>query len=265
MNEKNGIDVRQSGRCPECGGPIYEFYVQEPFLLMALGKDEPFWMASECEGCEARAEEERKKAQRSAKRQEKMNSLFMNSMLGPRYKDKTFDNYETATRKQAKILGICKRFASEFEQHHRKGTWLFFHGNCGTGKGHLCAAIIREVTRRGYSACFVKMQNLFLSIRETFRKDSEVKTSELLDQLVKVDLLVLDEVGVQLGTDFEWLTIHGIIDGRYEMMRPLILTSNEPWERVKSLLGERVMDRFHEGDNKVLPFDWESYRTRRNG
>jgi len=260
MNENNEINVRQSGKCPKCGNPVYEFHVQEPFLLMALGKDEPFWMVSGCEVCEARAEEEEKKAQRSARQQEKINSLFTNSMLGPRYRKKTFVNYDTRTQEQAKVLETCKRFASEFEQHHKKGTWLFFHGNCGTGKGHLSAAIIHEVTRQGYSAYFVKMQRLFLSIKETFRNDSEVKTSELLDQLVRVDLLVLDEVGIQFDTDFEWLTIHGIIDGRYEMMRPLILTSNVPWERVKGLLGERVMDRFHEGENKVLPFNWKSYR-----
>lgn len=84
------------------------------------------------------------------------------------------------------------------------------------------------------------------------------------------DLLILDEVGVQFGSDTERLLLFDILNERYERRRPTILMSNlalddaEEGGRVvpgiKSYLGERVFDRLREDGGQSVVFDWPSHR-----
>jgi DNA replication protein DnaC len=78
----------------------------------------------------------------------------------------------------------------------------------------------------------------------------------------QVDLLILDEVGVQFGTEFEKVIITDIINRRYSDMRPTIIMSNLTSDELSEYLGARVVDRMYEGGGGVLAFDWESYRSK---
>jgi putative replication protein len=51
--------------------------------------------------------------------------------------------------------------------------------------------------------------------------DEGQSESVLLDDLCRVDLLVLDEVGVQRDTRNEWVLLNQIIDRRLAAMKPV--------------------------------------------
>jgi len=88
-----------------------------------------------------------------------------------------------------------------------------------------------------------------------------VTQSEFLRRMGELDLLVIDEVGVQFGTDTERMILYEVLDLRYEAMLPVILTSNiRNMKTLEKLLGERIIDRLFEGESRILFFDWESYR-----
>ena len=74
-------------------------------------------------------------------------------------------------------------------------------------------------------------------------------------------LLIIDEVGVQFGTEAERTQLFGIIDERYREQRPSILLTNLGLDDSKSFIGARAYDRLRECGQWV-PFDWESYRGR---
>jgi len=74
------------------------------------------------------------------------------------------------------------------------------------------------------------------------------------------DLLVLDEVGVQFGTETENLVLFRILNRRYEDMKPTILVSNVEIGKLTEFVGERVIDRLCEGGGGILEFTWESAR-----
>jgi DNA replication protein DnaC len=96
-------------------------------------------------------------------------------------------------------------------------------------------------------------------IRNTWRRDSPRTETEVLDMLASVHLLVLDEVGVQYGTDAEQVSLFDIIDKRYRDMMPTILLTNQNKAGMKAFLGDRSFDRLREGGQWVT-FDWESHR-----
>lgn len=74
------------------------------------------------------------------------------------------------------------------------------------------------------------------------------------------DLLILDEVGVQFGSDTEKLMLFDILNERYERRHPTILMSNLPRDEVSAYLGERVFDRLREDGGEFISFTWESHR-----
>ena len=84
----------------------------------------------------------------------------------------------------------------------------------------------------------------------------------VIDRLIEPCLLIVDEVGVQVGSDHEKLLMFEVLNGRYQSMRPTILISNLSVDELETFLGHRVMDRYREC-GAVLPFDWKSHRGMR--
>lgn len=137
-------------------------------------------------------------------------------------------------------------------------------GNPGTGKTLLASALIESQlpSKRVY---MVKAIDLMRQLKETFRKFKDSKRTDptersLIEHYSNLPLLIIDEIGLQFGSDTEKIFIFDIIDGRYQNMLPTVLMSNLDRENIKKLIGERVIDRLREGGGKVVPFDWDSKR-----
>ncbi len=248
--------------CPHCGEPVKYIFMDDPFYLKLTGKA-PNWKELPCKSCERkrllREREEKAKAD-----QQRLNTLLANSMLRERFISKTFDNFHPFGKdreKQQRVLTIARDFAGDFHHHRQVGTWLLFMGNVGTGKSHLCAAIINQVIRNGGTALFTKTPRLLREVKDTFHRDSEISQSEIITRMGEIDLLVIDEVGIQFGTDTERMILYEILDLRYEAMLPVILTTNiTDLKSLEKLLGERIIDRLFEGESKIIVFEWESHR-----
>lgn len=92
--------------------------------------------------------------------------------------------------------------AKSYAQNFGAGFASFvFSGGPGTGKNHLAAAIGNHLLAGGHSVLVVTIPDLMLRVRECY--DGGQSEASLLDDLCKVDLLVLDEVGIQRGSSGE--------------------------------------------------------------
>ncbi len=237
--------------------------MDHPSYLKVTG-NEPHWTVLPCEACERERflREMEERAKDAA--QQRLNALLANSMLRERFIGKTFENFHPFGKdreKQQRVLSIARDFAGDFHRHRQVGTWLLFMGNVGTGKSHLCAAIINQVIRNGGTALFTKTPRLLREVKDTFHRDSEISQSEIISRMGEIDLLVIDEVGIQFGTDTERMILYEILDLRYEAMLPVILTTNiTDLKSLEKLLGERIIDRLFEGESKIIVFEWESHR-----
>ena len=218
-----------------------------------------------CPACE-----EEKELQRTA--DEKRRALLMKEsaiekMLGrsgipERFKGRDFDNYNAASEGQKRALKSATAYAKNFDAMLKHGTGLVFCGKPGTGKTHLATAIANHVIHNGRTAAFVSAIKAARTVKDTYRKDSEKTEQQAIDFWTKPDLLILDEVGIQLGTETEKIILFEILNGRYEKVKPTIVISNLLEPDLGSYLGVRVIDRLKEGGGAVLAFDWDSYRGR---
>lgn len=175
---------------------------------------------------------------------------------------KDFDSFKSESEKQSKALASCKCLADSVCNGGDTFN-LIMSGSVGTGKTHLASSIIDQCVKSGKNVRLAKLIDIVRSMKSTWRKDSETDESDLISLLCGYDLLIIDEIGVQFGSDTEKMFIFDIIDGRYENMKPTMLISNLDLAGIKDLVGERVIDRLREDGGKVLAMDWESHRGKK--
>ena len=177
------------------------------------------------------------------------------------------------------VLAACRSYVNTWPQKRKAGSGLVFVGPNGRGKTGLACGIANAVMR-DYNATA-----LFMTVRGVIRHQADTwgrkgKTEQqALDELVSVDLLIIDEAGVQAGTDTEMVLLTEAISGRHAYQRPTFLISNlaigdftlrgdppdAPKRRgLRSLLGSRIWSRFEDDGTQVLTCNWSSLRLQSN-
>jgi len=240
-----------------CICPIHGAYVATNFI----GEH---W--TECPKCmiqkrdeEAKAQIERDKKAEVEREQRRFMAKINGAAIPERFKDRTLDSYVAKTSGQKKALAFAKEYAENFDQVIKTGRSAIFIGKPGTGKTHLAIGIALSIMQQQRSPVFVTVQRLIRRVKDSWRTKEETE-SEVIDAFASPDLLILDEVGVQFGSEFEKQLLFDVLNERYEKLKPSILLSNIPSEQLTDYLGERVMDRLRENGGALIGFNWDSYR-----
>ena len=179
------------------------------------------------------------------------------AMIPPRFLKKTLDSFEITKDWQGKASSIVKSFADDFPSVLKEGRCLILCGQPGTGKTHLACAYANSVISQGYTALFTSVLKIVRTVRSSWGTGTE---EDVLKIFSDVDLLVIDEVGVQAGTDNEQQILFNILNERYNFVRPTVLISNLKQVEMKSVLGERIWDRLKENGGKLVNLTGESFR-----
>lgn len=219
-------------------------------------------LITSCPTCaaEARAvEQQRAEADERRQRDHRMESLRVRSGIPARFRDRTLENYRAETDRQKFAISVAKRMTRSIIDEPHKGASLVFCGNPGTGKTHIACAIGHELIGALRSVHFGTVLSAVRHVKETYRRDSERSESDAIADLCAPDLLILDEVGVQVGSEHEKMIVFEIINERYQECKSTILISNLTRDELTAYIGERVMDRFAES-GAVIAFDWASHR-----
>lgn len=224
-----------------------------------IGKGREVW--SPCPDCVAEREEVEREAaelEKQAREKARIEEMLGRAAIPVRFIGRSFDTYRADTPAQRAALAACRDYAESFDRFARTGESLLMLGKAGTGKSHLASSILQAIMP-AHCGLYTTAADVIEMVRETWRRDSEKSQARVLNMLSTVPLLVLDEVGVQYGTESEQNTLFQIIDRRYRDRRPLILMANLKPAELQALLGDRTFDRLREV-SKVLTFEWDSYR-----
>lgn len=181
------------------------------------------------------------------------------SGIKKRHQGCKFDNYFTQCESQRAAYAESRSLLDDYINRHSGG--FIFAGTSGTGKNHLACAIANELLQLRRSVVVITVAELMLKIRDSYRKDAEISETEIIRYLSGVDLLVIDELGVQHNSNNERVMINRIIDERYTQERPTgVITNLESDDLIKTL-GRAAVDRIME-NGKWVTFNWPSYRCK---
>ena len=195
--------------------------------------------------------------------EDRIRRLLEDLNLPERFKSASLDNYEPVNDEAKRSLKVCQAYASKWPERLEQGGGLVMCGRPGTGKNHLALAIAQHVIKNyEASALFTSAMRIARAYKSTWSKTSELTEAEVIRVYTTPDLLIIDEIGVQFGSDSEKMILFEIINNRYESMRPTILISNLPKDELSKFIGERVIDRMNDGGGCTLTFTWDSYRSR---
>jgi len=221
---------------------------------------------SECPACLAeklaKLEADEAASERRWK-QSQIDRMIGDLQLPERFAGATLENYQPVNEDAARCLKLCKAYAAKWPERLKQGGGLVMCGKPGTGKNHLALAIAKHVINEHQnSALFTTALRIARLFKSTWSKNSERTEAEVIRIYTDPELLIIDEVGVQFGSESEKLILFEIINTRYERMMPTILISNLPKDELAAFIGERVIDRMNDGGGCTLAFTWESYRSR---
>lgn len=214
-----------------------------------------------CGKCAEEASEERKKkeeAEQKERAEKARLQRLINCGVSKRNIGNTFDTFNVNHEGQKKALDACK-YICQAVKTGNKAPNMFMIGGVGTGKTHLSASMIHDLLPI-HSVNHVRMIDLMRELKDTWRRDSEASEADVINHYANLDLLIIDEVGIQFGSDAEKMFIFDIINGRYDNIKPTVLISNLDLQNLKATLGDQVIDRLREDGGKVIVFDWDSLR-----
>ena len=245
-------DLGQHEKQCETHGP----YVARGMKI--LGRREIWTVCPDCEEQRVARERQLEAEKRAEQMHRAMQSALGQSAIPARFIGRTLDNFIADTPEKQKALEVAKEYAANFESHQKRGTGLILSGMPGTGKSHLATAILQSLMPERVGL-YVTCMGVIRTVRGTWRKDSERSETEVLGILADAPLLVLDEIGVQYGTDGEQTILFDVLDRRYREMQPTIFLTNQDVKGMQQFIGDRTFDRLREV-SKWVSFDWASYR-----
>jgi DNA replication protein DnaC len=182
----------------------------------------------------------------------------------PLHRGCTIDNFIADTHAKNHVKQFSRYYADNFEQNI--GSGFIFSGGVGTGKNHLAAAICNELIEKGKSVLVITVTELMQKLRKCYQIESETSEDQFIKTMIDFDLLILDEIGLQRGTDAERLALNQIVDQRISRFKPTGMLTNLPAgstdgsPSMTSVLGVRIMDRMRSNGGKWISFNWESFR-----
>lgn len=137
-------------------------------------------------------------------------------------------------------------------------------GPCGTGKSHLAQALGHTAARQGFDVLFMSQAQLTGALHAA----RAIGTFERkLQQLARVDLLIIDDLGIKPLRAPHDEDLHELISERYERASTII-TSNldiDEWPDIfpsNRVIGLATIDRLRHGAYRVV-LDGDSYRSPR--
>lgn len=219
--------------CPKCGGTGWKLVEQpgprDEAKVIAVAEDRPGPAVGEpsigwrfAVRCDCAAADRMARALEQAR-------------VPKRYEHCDFENFEidlyeqepeaaawNGSLKQAKL--VVEAFARDYPVSTEHG--LLLMGPCGVGKTHLAVAALKAVVLRGHGGLFYDYRELLKQIQASYNPESQSTEMEVLEPVLKAELLLLDDLGASKPSLWALETVGHILNVRYNEKRVTLMTTN---------------------------------------
>ena len=220
--------------CGKCRTPKEAYFPADKATL--FGRDRH---PAECD-CQRAQRMEREAAEQQRKHRDKVEELKRRGFTDPAMREWTFAN-DNGRNPQMKTAHF---YVEHWEDMKAGNIGYLLWGSVGTGKSYLAGCIANALMEKEIS---VRMTNFALILNDlaaTFEGKNEY-----ISNLCRYPLLILDDFGMERGTEYGLEQVYNVIDSRYRSGRPLIVTTNltlEDLQHPEDTAHARIYDRLIE-------------------
>ena len=197
--------------CGKCRTPKEAYFPADKATL--FGRDRH---PAECD-CQRAQRMEREAAEQQRKHRDKVEELKRRGFTDPAMREWTFAN-DNGRNPQMKTAHF---YVEHWEDMKAGNIGYLLWGSVGTGKSYLAGCIANALMEKEIS---VRMTNFALILNDlaaTFEGKNEY-----ISNLCRYPLLILDDFGMERGTEYGLEQVYNVIDSRYRSGKPLIVTTN---------------------------------------
>lgn len=204
--------------------------------------------------------------------QKEINHLYVQSNLGKilekenfdqfmweYYSDETMDDNISPRENMKLIYSKCVNFVKDFDDHN---TNLMFIGKPGLGKTFLCNSIAKDLLDYGKSVIYKTSSDLIDIVRKyKFDFENEENNEQYLNDIYSCDLLIIDDLGTELSTQFSNLVLYSILNKRAQNNKKMIISTNLDIDEFTKIYSDRITSRIF-GCFDTLEFLGEDIRLK---
>ena len=180
------------------------------------------------------------------------------------YSTSFWPEWGTSPRENMELVyEVCLNYAQKFGRFYFKN--LFLSGAPGLGKTFLSACIARTVSENGHSVVYDTAGNVFAQFEaRKFLRDSDDgrEARDETRRYLGCDLLILDDLGSELTTQFTQSALYEPINGRLVGGKRTVISSNLSMEEAAVRYSPQIASRL-EGEYRTLRFYGEDIRLLR--
>ena len=145
---------------------------------------------------------------------------------------------DTTDKNRYILIKWVTNFIKEYDYgKNMKG--LYLHGNFGCGKTYILSACFNEMQKRGFKTKIVYLPDLLRTIKGDFEA-----MNDIMDELCRVDLLLIDAIGAEKVTDWGRDEILGtILQSRMNEHKTTFFTSNFTIRELEEHLSNKGIDK----------------------
>lgn len=169
--------------------------------------------------------------------------------IGKLFESKGFENFIPKTSEQKRLLDLFV----EVSKNKCLTKNVIIHGGVGVGKTHLCNALTMALSQKKgnyFYSDLIKITtsaDILKAVRQCWNKDADKYDYQAVEDFKTIPILIVDEIGVQYGSESEKIELYNIFNARYEDCLYCIICSNLKEKEMCDVLGLRTWDRISGG------------------
>ena len=219
--------------CGKCRKPKEAYFAEGKSLY---GRDRH---PKECD-CQRKEREEREAAETDSRHREEVERLKRKGFTDPAMRNWTFGN----DNGKCPQMDMAHSYVEQWEQIKAGNHGLILWGKVGTGKSYFAACIANALMEREISVCMTNFALILNDLAASYKDRNSYIAS-----LCSFPLLILDDFGMERGTEYGLEQVYNVIDSRYRSGKPLIVTTNLTLEELRNpqdTAHARIYDRLTE-------------------
>lgn len=206
-NEDEYLDTDGLLHCTQCHGP-------RQCRVKMQGREVIMPCICRCRQERYEMEERREK--------ETQRRIYIQRLKANGIQERHLLDWTFADAEDSRFVRMAKNYVENWKLVLEQNLGLLLWGDVGTGKSFLAACIANALLDRGVPVLMTNFSKILNQMGGMYSEERH----RYIASFSQFPLLVIDDLGIERGTEFALEQVYSVVDERYKSGLPLLITTN---------------------------------------